>query len=163
MVLKALQSSVRELIDGEAGRVMISPTEKLARTQTLFLYQIIRLLDGDVMLRAQGERDIMLLQTWLQDLHQLRDNLGNLALLGDTALRQQAPMEWEVSKPPVRWFWPDVGLSLLTIMSHQTWIFAESVRRTIFIAHSFITLYDMLRNFESTGTIPPSLAQTPEC
>jgi hypothetical protein len=97
MVMRVLHSSVRELVDAEAGRVIATPVEKLARTQALFLYQIICLLDGDVILRAQGERDIPLLQTWLADLCKVRENLGDLAQLGDSVMRKQPPGEWEVS------------------------------------------------------------------
>ena len=68
MVMRALHGSVRELLDAESGRVVATPVEKLARTQSLFLYQIIRLLDGDVTLRAQGEKDMPLLQRWLGEL-----------------------------------------------------------------------------------------------
>ncbi|RYO93382.1 hypothetical protein DL766_000772 [Monosporascus sp. MC13-8B] len=95
MVMLTLHSSVRELVDAEAGRIVATPVEKLARTQALFLYQIIRLLDGDVILRAQGERDIPLLQTWLGDLCKVRENLGDLAQLADSAMRKQPPREWE--------------------------------------------------------------------
>ncbi|RYP50608.1 hypothetical protein DL768_003890 [Monosporascus sp. mg162] len=94
MVMLALHSSVRELIDAEAGRIVATPVEKLARTQALFLYQIIRLLDGDVILRAQGERDIPLLQTWLGDLCRVRENLGDLAQLGDSVMRKQPPRDF---------------------------------------------------------------------
>ena len=97
MVMRALQSRVSELVDAEAGRVVARPVEKLACTQALFLYQIIRLLDGDVILRAQGERDIPLLQTWLGDLCRVRENLGDLAQLGNSVMRNQPPREWEVS------------------------------------------------------------------
>lgn len=94
VVMQALHCTVRDFINTEAARVVATPVEKLARTQVLFLYQIVRLLDGDVILRAQGERDIPLLQTWLDDLCKVRDNLGGLAQLEDSVIRQQ---EWQVS------------------------------------------------------------------
>lgn len=97
MVIRALHSSVRELVDAEVAHAIATPVVKLARTQALFLYQVIRLLDGDVTLRAQGERDIPLLQRWLGDLYGLRENLGYLAQLGDSVMRKQPPSEWEVS------------------------------------------------------------------
>ena len=59
MVMRALDSSVRERIDTEVNRIVSTLLEKLARTQALFLYQIIRLRDGDVTLRAQGERIVL--------------------------------------------------------------------------------------------------------
>lgn len=103
IVMRALHSSVRELVNVEASRAVATPVEKLARTQALFLYQVIRLLDGDVTLRAQGERDIPLLQTWLGDLCKVRENLGDLAQLGDRAMRRRPPGEWEVSDARCRW------------------------------------------------------------
>jgi hypothetical protein len=100
MVMRALHRSVRELVDAEAGRVtMVTPLEKLARSQALFLYQIIRLLDGDVILRAQGEKDMPLLQRWLGELCRVRENLeDNVALLEDGVQgKQQHPRDWGVS------------------------------------------------------------------
>ena len=96
VVMRALDSSVRELRDAEAARfgVATTPLDRLARAQALFLYLIIRLLDGDVVLRAHGERDLPLLRTWLHDLGRIRDNLG------DEAASKQLPREWEVSLVP---------------------------------------------------------------
>lgn len=105
MVMRALHGSVRELLDAESGRVVVTPVEKLARTQSLFLYQIIRLLDGDVTLRAQGEKDMPLLQRWLGELCKIRDNLGDLAQLGDGVMREDPPKDWEVSTVLVCFGW----------------------------------------------------------
>jgi len=97
MVMRALHSSVRELVNAETSRAVATPVEKLARTQALFLFQIIRLLDGDVILRAQGEKDIPLLKIWLGDLCKMRENLANQALLGEIVMRRHPPGEWTVS------------------------------------------------------------------
>ncbi|SPN99085.1 uncharacterized protein DNG_02123 [Cephalotrichum gorgonifer] len=120
-VMQALYRNVRALIGTEAGRVIVTPAEKLACTQALFLYQVIRLFDGDVTLRAQGEHDIPLLRTWLGDLCRVRENLGDIAKLGGNAVKAQPPKEW------------------------KRWIFAESVRRTIVMAYSVLTLYGMMK------------------
>jgi hypothetical protein len=97
MVLRSLHDSIRELVDAEAARLApATPVEKLARAQALFLYQIIRLLDGDVMLRARGQRDIPLLKSWLADLFRVRENLGDLTKLESSAMRDHPPMNWEV-------------------------------------------------------------------
>lgn len=101
MVMRAIQSSVRELIDAESGRIIATPTEKLARSQALFLYQIIRLFNGDVALRAQGERDTPLLLTWLVELCKVRDNLGDVAQIEHGEARNQPPKEWQVRSRPV--------------------------------------------------------------
>jgi hypothetical protein len=97
MVMRVLHSNVTELIGAETSRVGTTVAEKLARTQALFLYQVIRLFDGDVTLRAQAEMDIPLLQTWLAELCRVRENLGDLAELEDSVVRADTPQEWEVS------------------------------------------------------------------
>ncbi|KAI8946470.1 hypothetical protein F4801DRAFT_593362 [Xylaria longipes] len=122
MVMRALSGNARELVDAEVCRVISTPIEKLARSQALFLYQIIRLFDGDVALRAQGEKDMGLLQTWLSELCHIRDNLGDLARLEYASVREQSPVEWE------------------------KWIFAECVRRTIIMTYAVIGLYELLKD-----------------
>lgn len=100
MVMRALHNNIQELLDAETSRIIATPAQKLARTQALFMYQIIRLFDGDVFLRAQGEKDMLLFQTWLSDLCEARDNLGDAAQLQDSMIRKQAPEDWEVSAGP---------------------------------------------------------------
>ena len=98
MVMRVLHNSVRELVDTEAGHGVATPTEKLARTQTLFLYQIIRLFDGDIILRAQGEKDMPLLRTWLGELCGVRGRLGDVAEFENGVVSKKEPrFEWEVS------------------------------------------------------------------
>lgn len=98
MVMRVLHKNIRELVVGQTGCTVATPVEKLARAQALFLYQIIRLFDGDVTLRAQGEKDTLLLQTWLGDLCRVRGHLGNLADLENGLIRKQPPKtSWEVS------------------------------------------------------------------
>ncbi|KAI3390480.1 hypothetical protein diail_9557 [Diaporthe ilicicola] len=118
MVIRALHDNVRQLLDTEASRITATPTEKLARAQTLFLYQIMRLFDENITLRAQAEKDMPILETWLGELCRIRENLGNLE---DDTARRQEPVEWE------------------------RWIFAESLRRTIVMAYSVIVLYNMMK------------------
>ncbi|KAI0449894.1 hypothetical protein F5B21DRAFT_492898 [Xylaria acuta] len=129
MVMRALSGNAREFVDAEACRVISTPIEKLARSQALFLYQIIRLFDGDVALRAQGEKDMGLLKTWLSELCHIRDNLGDLARLEHVSVREQSPVEWE------------------------KWIFAECVRRTILMTHAVIGLYELLKDPEYNDPI----------
>lgn len=130
MIMRALHRNVTDLVRTEIAHPGATVVEKLARTQALFLYQVIRLFDGDVTLRAQGEKDIPLLQSWLDELCSVRENLGNLAGMDDCVERA----------PPKSW---------------ETWIFAESLRRTILIAYSVITLYQMLKNSEAAKDQQP--------
>lgn len=97
MLMQAICSSATELVDTEAVRVKATPVDKVARTQALFLYQIIRLLDGDVTLRAMGEKDTPLLHRWLGELCKMRDNLEDCAHHGGLTDRQQPAKQWEVS------------------------------------------------------------------
>ncbi|KAI1169752.1 hypothetical protein F4777DRAFT_596019 [Nemania sp. FL0916] len=131
MTVKALLSSVQSLVDAEACRVVSTPMEKLARTQALFLYQIIRLFDGDIGLRAQGEKEMGLLKTWLKELVHHRDNLSDLALLEDSSIKEQPPVEWE------------------------KWIFAECVRRTVIIAYAVLSLYELLKDLNNSDAEDP--------
>ncbi|KAI1330968.1 hypothetical protein F5Y16DRAFT_320686 [Xylariaceae sp. FL0255] len=125
MMMRSLQSCVRDLISTETERIIATPVDKLARTQALFIYQIIRLFDGDITLRAQGEKDLQLLETWVTELCKIRDNMGNLVQLEYGAIKGQPPKEW------------------------QKWIFAESLRRTIVIIHATLCLYEMLKTPDS--------------
>lgn len=93
MVIRALHGNVRQLLDAEAGRITATPTEKLARAQALFMYQIMRLFDENITLRSQAEKDMPILETWLGELCKIRENLGNL---GGDMPRNREPVEWEV-------------------------------------------------------------------
>lgn len=97
MVMRAICGSADNLVGAEASRVTAPPIEKVARTQALFLYQIIRLLDGDVTLRAVGERHMSLLHTWLGELCNMRDNLDVSGPVGDLSMNKVRDKEWEVS------------------------------------------------------------------
>ncbi|ETS76544.1 hypothetical protein PFICI_11931 [Pestalotiopsis fici W106-1] len=130
MVMRALCKSAHELVAAESVRFVTTTTERLARAQALLLYQIIRLFDGDVALRAQAERDSALLNTWLAELCKMRDNLSTSARLENSVARAQPP-EWE------------------------QWIFAESVRRTILMAYSVLGLYELMKDPEWDGEPNP--------
>lgn len=70
--------------------------EKLARTQALWMYQVLRVFDGDIGLRAQAELDMSTLETWLLELEQYRDNLEEMCVLGEAEVKQRGPKSWEV-------------------------------------------------------------------
>ncbi|TPX08403.1 uncharacterized protein E0L32_010133 [Thyridium curvatum] len=122
MVMRALQQAVQELLDAETGRAAAKLVEKLARAQALFLYQVIRLFDGDILLRSQAENDLPLLQAWLEDLLKIRENIGSLAELENEGAQIQVPVEWE------------------------HWIFAESLRRTIVMAYAVVKVYELMKH-----------------
>ncbi|KAL0936462.1 C6 zinc finger domain protein [Colletotrichum truncatum] len=114
-----------------AASAAMSGHDKLARTQALWMLQTIRCFDGDIALRAQAERDMGVLKRWLEELEGLRDNLDDVHLLDDLAVRQRPPRSWEV------------------------WVFNESVRRTILMGHMFTSLFEILK---SAGEAEPDPA-----
>ncbi|KAE8376382.1 hypothetical protein BDV26DRAFT_294130 [Aspergillus bertholletiae] len=95
--------------------------EKLASTQALWMYQVVRVFDGDIGLRAQAERDMATLESWLLELENYRDNLTEMCLLDEAEVRGRAPKSW------------------------ASWIMNESLRRTILMGYSFIAFYGLLK------------------
>jgi hypothetical protein len=91
-VFRNLVENTTELLQGQAN----NPHDKLARAQAMFLYQTIRVFDGDVTLRAQAEKDMPIFEGWLDDLVRIRDNLAEIAVLDDAAVRERPPKSWEV-------------------------------------------------------------------
>jgi hypothetical protein len=69
-----------------------SPQEILARAQALFLYQIISLFDGDITLRSNADRNMPLLQDWVDELCKIRENIKTPENMNDP----RPPKSWEV-------------------------------------------------------------------
>jgi hypothetical protein len=95
MVMLALQDQVSHFLNTECNSAVLTPAHRLARTQVLFIYQIIRLLDGDVILRSRSEKDMSVLETWLDDLCDIRDNLDDVTE-PSVFMHKEAP-HWHVS------------------------------------------------------------------
>jgi hypothetical protein len=70
--------------------------EKLARAKALWMYQVLRVFDGDIGRRAQAEQDMTTLKLWLLELEKYKDNLGEICLLDEAELRRRTPSSWEV-------------------------------------------------------------------
>jgi hypothetical protein len=119
-----------------------TPHEKLARTQALFLYQIICLFDGDLTLRSNADRDMPLLQDWIDELCKIRENLRTPESMVnvDARGRPNPPRSWEVGTLKRLQF---LSPALLTDWS-KWWIFSESVRRTIVMAYAFLGLWGVM-------------------
>lgn len=89
-IFRVLCQSLDEL---KRQQLADTPQEKLARAQALFLYQIIGLFDGDVTLRSNADRNMSLLQDWLDELCKIRENLETLESMDDP----EPPSSWEAS------------------------------------------------------------------
>ncbi|GKT63458.1 C6 zinc finger domain-containing protein [Colletotrichum tofieldiae] len=120
--IRAVCEGAAEVLKGSKDTTS-NPTghEKLARTQALWLLQTIRCFDGDIALRAQAERDMGVLERWLDELEVMRDNFDEVHLLDEEAVRAKPPRSWEV------------------------WVFNECVRRTVLMGYLFTSMYEMLK------------------
>lgn len=99
-VFRVLCESLKEL--SQQG-VVNTPQEKLARTQALFLYQIIGLFDGDVTLRSNADRNMALLREWVDELCKIRENLSTTETTNDPD--PKPPRSWEVCPYPLLKFY----------------------------------------------------------
>ncbi|OHW92519.1 C6 zinc finger domain-containing protein [Colletotrichum incanum] len=120
--IRAVCEGAAEVLKGSKETTSnLTGHEKLARTQALWLLQTIRCFDGDIALRAQAERDMGVLERWLRELEAMRDNLDEVHLLDEGAVRARPPRSWEV------------------------WVFNECVRRTVLMGYMFTSMYEMLK------------------
>jgi hypothetical protein len=107
-------------------------SEHLARVLALFVYQMIRLFDGDIRARAQAELHISTLQTWTQQLWESADLDGSSVSLSTEGFLEGAA----VPSDPAAKAW-------------RAWILAESVRRTWMLVNYTQSIYLTLRDGHS--------------
>jgi hypothetical protein len=94
-VFRVLCQSLNEL---KRQPLANTPQEKLARAQALFLYQIICLFDGDLTLRSNADRDMPLLQNWLDELCKIRENFRTPESMNSVDVEgpSDPPRSWKV-------------------------------------------------------------------
>ncbi|CAI0650104.1 unnamed protein product [Colletotrichum noveboracense] len=126
MILRTIQARAHEVLAAPPPKGRL---EALARLHAILLYQIIRIFDGDIPMRASAQQSLTALEPAM------------LALLPF--------VKWESSQPttgpaedqsfcPTKEFW-------------QEWIWQESARRTIFFTCFFLITHQML-----IGREPPN-------
>lgn len=118
MVFGNLSRKVKELVYRRRSEPTAS--ELLASVQALLLYQIIRLFDGDIRLRAEAEMTETTLIQWAEKLNEQTEQLP-LRYEDSTSVATN----WETS-------WKD-------------WVFKESCRRTILCAYMLQGTYSFLK------------------
>ncbi|KAF4446625.1 c6 zinc finger protein [Fusarium austroafricanum] len=106
------------------GERASTPAEKLARVQALVVLDSMRMFDGDVTLRATSERELPQFMAWMRALKEVEEELP----VGDEpfATRMKGP-------PPPTW---------------ESWLLAESVRRTVIMAFAFVCMTNILKSLE---------------
>ena len=122
LVFGDISRKVRKLKD-ETQRSFLSPVDHLASVQALLLYQIIRLLDGDVRQRADAESDEAVLISWNDQLQgRIQPPSLSSELEGSSDLQ-----------------------GTMTMASWQDWILSESVRRTVLTCYMLQGAYSFLK------------------
>ncbi|KXH44135.1 hypothetical protein CSIM01_04439 [Colletotrichum simmondsii] len=124
---KINSSFVLRTIQARAHELLASPMPKnrldiLARFHAILLYQIIRLFDGDISMRASAQHTLSSLEHTI------------LALLPFVKWEPEQPATGpaqDYTASPTKDFW-------------QEWIFQESARRTIFFTCFFLVAYSAL-------------------
>ena len=143
MVMRMLENRVRQLtdsqpdaLDGSVGMVMIDTMSHLARTQALFIYQLIRLFDGDIRTRAQAELHIDLLRKWAKQMWESATMDIGMVRLCSTF--QEAE---DVSCGMNNAFQTDGTVESLW----RAWIVGESIRRTYLATVCVLSVYSTLK------------------
>ncbi|KAL2876609.1 hypothetical protein SGCOL_008187 [Colletotrichum sp. CLE4] len=125
-VLRTIQARAHELL---ASPMPKSRLDILARLHAILLYQIIRLFDGDISMRASAQHTLSSLEHTI------------LALLPFVKWERAQPTTGpaqDYSTCPTKDFW-------------QEWIFQESARRTIFFTCFFLVAYSVLVDTLTNG------------
>lgn len=142
------EETTLSIIEAKAGNLLLerllsdecfttmSPLDvqtRLAHVQSLFIFQFIRLFDGDIRQRALAEREIPTLYTWCEQLWHSASEGADACLQGanfDTA-----------------------GASYSTDSGWKSWVISESIRRIYLLVHFMLGAYLTLRDgsTECTG------------
>lgn len=118
-VLRTIQARAHELL---ASPIPKNRLDILARLHAILLYQIIRLFDGDISMRASAQH--------------------TLSSLEHTILALLPFVKWEPEQPATGPAQDYVGCPTKDFW--QEWIFQESARRTIFFTCFFLVAYSVL-------------------
>ncbi|KAF9880204.1 hypothetical protein CkaCkLH20_02158 [Colletotrichum karsti] len=123
-VLKTIQARAHEILAAPLPKERL---DILARIQAILLYQIIRLFDGDIPMRASAHHSLHALEPALDALLPFVKWVPSQPTTG--------PAEDQTMCPTKDFF-------------HE-WIFQESARRTMFLSCFFLVAYQMLVGNES--------------
>ncbi|KAM0457468.1 hypothetical protein ACHAO4_003268 [Trichoderma viride] len=136
----ALLDQHEDGLDAGEGTVASGTFYHLARTQSLLIYQIIRLFDGDIRSRAQAENSMDILLSWASQLWESASKDAELAIYEKVSMTSSVTTDrcGGVSDPNA--FRVDGSVPALW----HAWYVAESIRRTyvaiIFVQGMYQTL-----------------------
>ncbi|KAK7999029.1 hypothetical protein PG991_014704 [Apiospora marii] len=121
---------------------------RLSRVQALVAYQMVRLFDGDIRMRARAEADIPTLTAWTRD-------------LWTQTRRSVAPTPGgDASTSPLNQSIPFDGIVSLdaAVVTWKLWILTESIRRTWLVANLMMEVYHYIKH--GWSKCPGSIAFT---
>lgn len=129
VILRSIESRVSDLVNSPYET---TPLEILARTQSLVLYYIICVFDGDISARASAERTQSALEDAVMSLILQLDLDTPLPSIRAATEAVDAQTQLPLSAiGPASSFWQD-------------WIFKESARRTLLFTFFFLQAYRVL-------------------
>lgn len=137
LVFRNLEHRCQQLTTG-TNALFSSRTDLLAALQALLLYQMIRLFDGDIRLRAHAEVDAPVAILWASHLRACTSNATQ------TALVSQTPATTTIAAIDCESDW-------------QSWLVDESVRRTVITTFMLQGVYNFLKCGQDS---PPELSFT---
>ncbi|KAK7403412.1 hypothetical protein QQX98_010825 [Neonectria punicea] len=127
-VFRIIEDRVNQIIQEHAAQppsdmTVLSLADHAARVQALLIFQVIRLFDGDIRMRARAEMHIPTLNSWNEQMWQRMTAEMRTADANSVATVGIGP------------FWG----------SWKTWIFVESVRRTWLTTSFFQAVYATIK------------------
>lgn len=125
LVFRNLEHKCQQLI-ASTNALLASKTDLLSALQALLLYQMMRLFDGDIRLRAHAEADAPIAILWASQLSTLTYNAAHATLA--------APGSTDTS--------------IVTIgckSDWQSWLVDESIRRTVITTFMLKGVYSFLK------------------
>ncbi|KAF2093259.1 hypothetical protein NA57DRAFT_48841 [Rhizodiscina lignyota] len=121
-VFEVIRRKAKALVDRQ-DIPFATPSELLVTTRCLVLYQIMRLLDGDIRSRAEAEADALVQVRWTVEL-----------------LKHFKPLKTALMDPLF-------GIeSQIENSNWMFWVFDESVRRTILTSYMLQGVYSFMRH-----------------
>lgn len=116
----------QDIVGASGGEEAMSVFDHLSRVQALLCYQLIRLFDGDIRMRAQAEALIPTMTQWnKQMLEAVKDNLGR-----PERLLAASPFDTDQLRHIYSFGATTPSPSASKAILWHAWILAESVRRT---------------------------------
>jgi DNA-binding HxlR family transcriptional regulator len=138
LVFGHVQQKCQQLVTSTDAQ-SASKTELLAALQSLVLYQMIRLFDGDVRLRALAEADESVTLQWANRLKiLLRDGA---VVRHNAASSPITRVGFHTSSSPSS----PRDISVESSDNWQYWLTTESIRRTIITTHVLSGIYNFLK------------------